>query len=648
MKKSKKKEKRENNEGGKLLIGEFIANEKGFGFVSIPETKQDIFIPKENIGDTMNSDIVSVKITKKAENGRRMEGKIIEIIKRNVKIVVGTYQRSQDFGFVLVDDKYITGDIYISKKYRMSARNNDKVVVEIIKYPDGKKRAEGKIIEVLGNSNDTKIDLLTILRMYEYNIRFPQKVINEVSYISNHIENVNGRVDLREEEIFTIDGDDTKDIDDAVSIKKEGNKYILGVHIADVSHYVKENTMLDKEAVKRGTSVYLIDTVIPMLPKELSNGICSLNPNEDRYTISLLMTIDKTGKVEKSEIYKSVIKSKIQMTYNNVYKILEKDEIIDEYKQFINSLKLMKELALILMRNRHNNGSIDFNLPEAKIILDKNDKAIDIMTREITIANKIIEEFMVIANETIAEKFNKKELPFIYRIHEKPDEEKIAKLNVFLNNLNCIIKPVEDNYSKYFQDVIEKSKGKEEEKVISTMILRTMKLAKYSNENIGHFGLTSNYYCHFTSPIRRYPDLFIHRMITYYLDGKMDSKNRVKYLRQAAKYAEISSDMERKAEEAERELETIKKCEYMLDHIGEEYDGIISSVTSFGIFIELLNTVEGFVHVENMKDDYYIFDEYNVLLLGQHNKKTYKIGDKIKVKVCSVDKLLKRIDFEVV
>ncbi|MBO5180007.1 MAG: ribonuclease R [Clostridia bacterium] len=644
--KKKKQTKKNNNVKSNLQIGTFIANEKGFGFIEIEGEAEDIFVAPEYVKSAMNGDIVSFRVIEAPKDGMRAEGKIVDVLKRNVKVVVGTYQKSKNFGFVVVDDSKIE-DIYIPKNLRGKAKNNDKVVVQIVKYPENNKSAEGKIIEILGKADDTNVDLISVLRMYDLKQTFPKVVQTEVKDIPQVIHGIDGRVDLRDKEIFTIDGADTKDIDDAISLSKNGDNYLLGVHIADVSTYVRENTPLDKEASKRGTSVYLIDTVIPMLPKELSNGICSLNPNVDRYALSIDMEIDKYGNVINKKIYKSVICSKMQMTYDNVYKVVEEDEVPAGYEKFKNTLLLMKELALILINKRKSKGAIDFEIPEAKILLDENDKVIEIKPRENTIANRIIEQFMVLANECIAEFFHSKEIPFIYRIHETPDEDKIEKLKIFLNNINYVVDFAEEVTPKDLQRIVEKYKGKEEEKVVSTTILRTMRLAKYSNENIGHFGLALKDYCHFTSPIRRYPDLFIHRVISNYLDKKIDEKKKAKFAKLAIKFADMSSDAEKKAEEAERELEKIKMCEYMSEHIDEEFDGIISSVTSFGVFVELENTIEGLVHVENMKDDYYIFDEKNVIMTGKHSKRVLKIGDKVKIKVIAADKMLRRIDFEI-
>ena len=630
----------------KFVTGKFIANERGFGFVELDNEENDIFIPPNMTNGSMTGDTVSVKIVNSAGEGHRAEGKVIEILKRDTTMVIGTYQKSKNFGFVVPDDTKLGTDIFISKKARRKAKNGDKVVVKITKYPVNDKSAEGQVVEILGKASDTNIDLISVIKAHDYKLVFPKEVEKEAKILPEVVHTIEDRVDLRNQEIFTIDGDDTKDIDDAISLSKKGENYILGVHIADVSYYVRPGTSLDKEAARRGTSVYLIDTVIPMLPRKLSNGICSLNPNVDRYALSLEMEINKNGEVINSKIFKSVINSKIQMTYNKVYSILEENAEFEEYKPYVKTLKLMRELADILIDKKAKNGSIDFNMPEAKILLDENDAVVDIKLREMTIANKIIEEFMVLANETVAEKFNKIKLPFIYRIHEQPEMDRIEKLNVFLTNLNYPTVKKIDNLE--LKKVIDFAKGKDEEKLVSLMVLRTMQLAKYSNDNIGHFGLASKYYCHFTSPIRRYPDLFIHRVISDYINKELDDKKLSKYRKLAIKYAEMSSDAEQEEEEAERDLYQIKKCEYMQNHIGEEYEGTVSGVTSFGVFVELANTVEGLVRVEDMRDDYYIFDDTNMKLVGKHTKKEYKMGDKVRVKVLNANKMLRRVDFSII
>ena len=643
---------------GDFVKGKFIYNERGFGLVETDDDDKDIFIPPNMTFGSMTGDIVRVKITTPAEENHRAEGTIVDIIERKTKVLIGTFQKSKNYGFVVPDEKAMGTDIFISKKLRHKAKNGDKVVVSIKKYPEGNMSAEGEIIEVLGKSSDTNVDLISVIKAHDYKLVFPKEVNKEANSLPQVVRDIDGRVDLRDKEIFTIDGDDTKDIDDAVSLYMDGENYILGVHIADVSTYVKSGTALDKEARKRGTSVYLIDTVIPMLPRELSNGICSLNPNEDRYALSVEMKISKSGEVLESKIFKSVIKSKIQMTYNKVYDILVNNIVAEGYEPHVETLKLMEKLALILVDKKSKMGAIDFDMPEAKIILDENDAVVDIKLREMTIANKLIEEFMILANEVVAETFNKKELPFIYRIHEKPEVDRIEKLNTMLKNLgypeidlNVCTKKGKvngNNLALQLKNVMNLAKGNENEKLVSLLVLRTMQLAKYSNENIGHFGLASEYYCHFTSPIRRYPDLFIHRVISSYLANELDSKMISKYKKQAIKYAETSSEMEQEEEEAERDLYEIKKCEFMQKHVGEIYDGSISGVTSFGIFVELENTVEGLIRLENMKDDYYVYDENCMRLIGKRTNKIFKLGDKVKVKVVSANKLLRRIDFELI
>ena len=643
---------------GDFVKGKFIYNERGFGFVETDDDDKDIFIPPNMTFGSMTGDIVRVKITTPAEENHRAEGTIVDIIERKTKVLIGTFQKSKNYGFVVPDEKAMGTDIFISKKLRHKAKNGDKVVVSIKKYPEGNMSAEGEIIEVLGKSSDTNVDLISVIKAHDYKLVFPKEVNKEANSLPQVVRDIDGRVDLRDKEIFTIDGDDTKDIDDAVSLYMDGENYILGVHIADVSTYVKSGTALDKEARKRGTSMYLIDTVIPMLPRELSNGICSLNPNEDRYALSVEMKISKSGEVLESKIFKSVIKSKIQMTYNKVYDILVNNIVAEGYEPHVETLKLMEKLALILVDKKSKMGAIDFDMPEAKIILDENDAVVDIKLREMTIANKLIEEFMILANEVVAETFNNKELPFIYRIHEKPEVDRIEKLNTMLKNLgypeidlNVCTKKGKvngNNLALQLKNVMNLAKGNENEKLVSLLVLRTMQLAKYSNENIGHFGLASEYYCHFTSPIRRYPDLFIHRVISSYLANELDSKMISKYKKQAIKYAETSSEMEQEEEEAERDLYEIKKCEFMQKHVGEIYDGSISGVTSFGIFVELENTVEGLIRLENMKDDYYVYDENCMRLIGKRTNKIFKLGDKVKVKVVSANKLLRRIDFELI
>lgn len=531
-------------------------------------------------------------------------GQVAEMNER----IIGTFQKNKNFGFVIPESRKITTDIYISKKNFGGACGNQKVIVEITKPAQGGKKIEGRVVEVIGNTDDARIDMLALIRKYDLPYEFPKSVINEIRYISNKIEkkDIPNRVDLREEEIFTIDGEDAKDLDDAVSVKKhENGNFSLSVHIADVSHYVKDGSAINKEAIERGTSIYLLDRVIPMIPKELSNGICSLNVGEDRFTLSITMEIDRKGKVISSKIYKAIIRVSERMSYTDVYKILNKsDKIVQErYKKYISNFENMAQLAKILENRRKEKGYLDLDIPESKITLDENGRAIDVKKHEITEANRIIEQFMLTANEEIAEKFENLKAPFIYRNHEMPEMEKIDDLNKFLYDFGYKVETKKDEVkSKSVQKVLEKIKHTPEEKVISTLILRTLKQAKYEDENKGHFGIASKYYCHFTSPIRRYPDLFIHRVISYYLQNGYDMPDKIhgKLLAQAKKYAEKSSIRERVAVEIEREADDLKKAEYMEDKIGLVYEGIISGVTSFGVFVELDNTIEGFVRFENL------------------------------------------------
>ncbi len=568
--------------------------------------------------------------------------------------IVGTFVKNNNFGFVIPDSKKIPTDIFIAKKNMGNAKNNEKVLVEITKQPAKGKKLEGKVIEIIGRIDEAGVDMLCLMKEYGLPNEFSKTVLNELEYIDEKIDkkDIPNRVDLREQEIFTIDGEDAKDLDDAVSVEKlENGTYNLHVHIADVSYYVKECSSLNKEAIQRGTSVYMLDRVIPMLPPKLSNGICSLNEGEDRFTLSISMNIDKRGKVLSSKIYKAVINVTKRMTYIDVYKILEgKDKkVLKKYKPYINHFKTMQELAIILEKRRLAKGYLDLDIPESKIILDENGIAIDVQKYEITIANKIIEQFMLTANEEIAETFCNLNAPFIYRTHEEPAIEKVQELNQFLFNLGYQIeiknKKVEP---KSVQKVLIQIKGRPEEKVISTLILRTLKMAKYENVNKGHFGIASKYYCHFTSPIRRYPDLFIHRVISTYIRNNYQLEDKVlsKLKSYSEKYAILSSEREQIATKIERDAEDLKKAEYMQDKIGKEYEGVISAVTEFGVFVELENTVEGLVRFENLGNDYYIYHEERKTLVGEHSKETFTIGDKIKIKVLEANKLTRRIAFE--
>ncbi len=594
---------------------------------------------------------LNMKFKKELKPKVKEDSKIFELEKNTV---VGTYQKSRNFGFVIPDDKKLGSDIYISKKDAMKAKNNQKVVVEITKLPKKDKSAEGKIIEIIGYIDQAGVDMMSLIKEYDLPYEFPEPVSKEAKKIAQEVDedDIKNRRDLREEEIFTIDGEDAKDLDDAVNVKKLDNgNYILGVHIADVSHYVKEGSFLDKEAIIRGTSVYMLDRVIPMLPVELSNGICSLNAGKDRFAISCIMEINAKGQVISSDIFKSVINVTERMSYTNVQKILDNSdrEVTKRYSKYIEHFRLMEELAHILKNRRAKDGSLDLDIPESKVVLDERGIAVDIKKYEITFANEIIEQFMLTANETVAEKFYWLEAPFIYRVHEAPDMEKVTELNKFLFNLGYRVKcNKEEVHPTAFADVLEKIKGKPEERVISNLILRTLKVARYESENKGHFGIASKYYCHFTSPIRRYPDLFIHRIISKYLkQGYNLSEEEIeKYSAQATKYAETSSEREKIAQKVERESVDIKMAEYMENHIGEEYPGIISSITSFGVFVELENTVEGMIRFDKLGNEYFIYDEDRTSLMGEKTKTMYYIGDKINIRVIAADKQTRRIDFE--
>ena len=580
--------------------------------------------------------------------------------------VVGIFKNSRNFGFVIPDNKKVIGtDIFISKKDFKKAKNNQKVVVQVTKMPTKDRKAEGKIVEVLGSVNQAGIDMMSLIREYDLPYEFPEAVKREAEDMEEEVSKseIANRLDLRSEEIFTIDGEDAKDLDDAVQVKKtENGTYILGVHIADVSHYVREDSFLDREAIIRGTSVYMLDRVIPMLPVELSNGICSLNAGKDRLTLSVIMEIDKNGKVISSDIKKGIIKVTERMSYKGVQTVLDnydknindiEDEntraIVKKYEKYKEHFKQMEELAHILKERREKAGSLSLDIPETKVILDEDGYAIDITKYELCFANEIIEQFMLTANETVAEKFFWLEAPFIYRVHEEPDMEKVTELNKFLFNFGYKVKCSKETvHPTAFEEVLRKIKGTKEERIVSNLVLRTLKVARYEAENLGHFGIASKYYCHFTSPIRRYPDLFIHRIISKYIEEnyQLSDDEIEKYRRQAERYAKQSSDREKIAQKVERDSVDLKMAEYMQDKIGNEYDGIISSITSFGVFVELENTVEGLVRFADLGDDYFIYDEDRKTLLGERTKILYKIGDKMRIRVIRADKVSRQIDFE--
>lgn len=641
-------------EENRFIEGIFRRHERGFGFVVVEDQEDDIYIAKEDSKDAFSGDRVLVKLKKKS-NGARQEGIILKVIEHKKDTLVGTFQKNKNFGFVIPDDKKLCRDIFISKKNFGKARNNHKVLVQITKYPQKGKKAEGKILEVIGNVNEAGIDMLSLIKDYDLPYRFPKDVVKEAQKFGDKINpnDIAGRVDLRGKyDIFTIDGEDAKDLDDAVCVQKlENGNYKLDVHIADVSHYVQENTLLDKEALLRGTSIYMLNRVIPMLPRELSNGICSLNEGQDRYTLSVSMEIDNKGKIISSEVYKGIINVTRRMSYKDVQAILDNsnEEIVTKYKDYIADFKLMEELAKILKEKRITKGYLNLDIPESKIILDQDGYAIDVCKYETTFANEIIEQFMLAANETIAEKFYWLKAPFIYRVHEEPDIEKVNELNKLLFNFGYKIHVKEGKiYPAEFSKILKEVEGKPEEKIVSNMILRTLKVAVYDSENKGHFGIASKYYCHFTSPIRRYPDLFIHRIISKYLknDYTMSEKQVEFYNKVAENDAKQSSDREKIATQVERDSIDIKKAEYMSKKIGEQYEGIISGVTQFGVFVELENTVEGLIRFENLGDEYYEYDADHKILIGERTKETFKIGDKINIEVIDANKQEKRISFK--
>ena len=638
------------------LEGIYRRNAKGFGFVKVENMEDEIYISKDKSKNALNEDKVLIEIIEEKSENKKAEGRIVEILGRQKDTIVGIFQKSKNFGFVVPDNKNFGTDIFISKKDCGKARNNHKVLVKITKYPKKGKNAEGKIIEILGGVNEAGVDMLSLIKEYDLPYVFPKAVVNEAKSKGNKIneKDIKNRKDLRNDIVFTIDGQDAKDLDDAVSVKKlENGNYKLDVHIADVSYYVRENSLLDKEAQIRGTSIYMLGRVIPMLPRELSNGICSLNEGEDRYTLSCTMEINSKGNVVSSDVYKAVINVTKRMNYHDVQAILDDSnkEITKKYKDYISNFKLMEELAKILKNKRAEQGYLNLEIPESKIDLDINGRVTNISKYETRPANERIEQFMLKANETIAEKFFWLDAPFIYRVHEEPDIDKVKELNKFLYNFGLKVKIVNEKvYPTEFAKILEEVKQKDEEKVVSNLILRTLKVARYESENQGHFGIASKYYCHFTSPIRRYPDLFIHRIISNYLENKYNVSDEFKneYKAKAEQRATSSSDREKIATKVERESEDIKKAEYMENKVGEEYEGIVSSITQFGMFVELDNTVEGLIRFEHLGNEYFIYDENRKILIGEKSKKTYKIGDKVKIRVISASKLLRQIDFEII
>lgn len=629
-----------------VISGIFDATMRGFGFVC-RDGEDDIFIPPDDTKGAMDGDTVLVRKAHPKSNEKRPEGKILKIITHAHETLVGTYHNQRNFGFVAVDDTKITDDIFISKSHNANAKDGQKVVVKITKWRDGDKKCEGEIIEILGNAYDSGVDVLCVLRKYGISQEFPQVVIDEARSLIPGItgDEIARREDFRTKTVITIDGTDAKDLDDAVCAERIDGGYELSVHIADVTHYVRENSPIDAEAFRRGTSVYFTDRVVPMLPVELSNNICSLNPHTNKLTLSVVMEISDDGELLSHRVVEGVISTAHRMTYDTVDKILLGDsETCAEYADIKDNILLMRELADILKTNRKKSGSIDFDFPETKIEVDQNGKPTNVYKYRTGVSNGIIEEFMLMANRTVAEAFYWLEVPFIYRIHEKPSADKIANFNSFLANMNMRIKGSEPHPME-FARMLAEIRGTEREMLISKVMLRSLMKAKYSDSNEGHFGLAFRYYCHFTSPIRRYPDLAIHRIIKEYINGGLDADRAQHYAKFVTAAAKKSSEAEINAMQAEREVEDMKKAEYMCAHIGEEYDAIISSVTGFGFFAELENGIEGLVRLADMRDDYYHFNETSYTLIGERSGKTYKIGDKVRIIAAAANPSLRQIDF---
>ena len=638
----------------KELTGTFISHPKGFGFVEIEGRDEDLYIPENFVNGAFHKDTVKVALLSTqstGQNGRRQEAQVIEILARGVKQIVGIYDKAnKNFGFVIPDNTKIHEDVFVPVERSKGAVSGHKVVCEITDYGKNNRKPEGKITEILGHVNDPGVDIMSIVKGYELPIEFSEKIMHQVERVASEVSEADmaGRRDLRDVQMVTIDGEDAKDLDDAVSLTKNGAQYQLGVHIADVTNYVQENSALDWEARERGTSVYLVDRVIPMLPHKLSTGSCSLNAGENRLALSCLMTIDEKGEVVSHEIVESVIKVDRRMSYTSVKKILEDhdEEERREYEALVPMFELMRELAGILREKRKKRGSIDFDFPESKIVLDAQGHPIEIKPYERNVATKIIEDFMLIANETVAEHFHWMELPFVYRTHDNPDPEKIDKLGTFIRNFGYSIKSrQEDIHPKELQKLLAKIEDTPEEALISRLTLRSMKQAKYTIDCTGHFGLACQYYCHFTSPIRRYPDLQIHRIIKEQLRGRLNEKRIDHYNEILPEVAKHSSEMERRADEAERETDKLKKVEFMERHIGEIYEGVISSITAWGVYVELPNTIEGMIHVSMLPGDYFYYDEETYEMVGQATDIRYKLGQTLKIRVNATDKITRTIDF---
>lgn len=635
---------------GTIMEGTFIGHYKGFGFVEVEGQEQDIFIPENDTGSAMHQDKVQILVRNGHKEGKRQEGVVLKVLERGMPSIVGTYQSSRDYGFVISDNPKFSKDIFISRKNSMGAKDGDKVVAEITDYGSRNRKPEGKITEVLGNLRSPGTDILAIVKSFNIPSVFPDKVLRQADRVPDHVQeaDLDGRLDLRDLVTVTIDGEDAKDLDDAISLTKEDGIYHLGVHIADVSNYVQGGSALDREALKRGTSVYLADRVIPMLPERLSNGICSLNQGQDRLTLSCLMDVNEKGKVISHKIAETVIRVDERMCYTDVKNILEDtDEVAKKrYEALIPMFFLMKELSGILRSRRHTRGSIDFDFPESKIILNAAGRAIDVQPYEANVATRIIEDFMLLANETVAKEYCEREIPFLYRTHENPDSDKMEKVLTFIRNQDIPVhKSHEEITPLEVQEILNEIEGEPTEPLISRLLLRSMKQARYTTGCSGHFGLAAKHYCHFTSPIRRYPDLQIHRIIKETIRGRMNQEKKMYYAQILGDVADKTSTLERRAEEVERETVKLKKAEYMETRLGQNYEGIISGVTGWGLYVELPNTVEGLVHISTLMDDYYQFDEEAYCLVGEKTGHTYRLGQKVTVKVSQVDLSTKSIDF---
>lgn len=644
---------------GKVLFGVYTGNAKGFGFVSV-ENGEDYYIAAENRGGAVHLDEVQIQPVP-SSGGRRREAKVVKIVSHGLKELVGTFEGSPNFGFVVPDNQKFGQDIFIAKEHTLGAASGHKVVVQLTQYGEKGKKPEGKVTEILGHKNDPGVDILSIVKDFDLPVEFSEKVLRQAVNVAKEVSHADmqGRKDLRGWQMVTIDGEDAKDLDDAVSCVMEGENYRLGVHIADVSNYVQEHSALDVEALKRGTSVYLVDRVIPMLPHKLSNGICSLNEGEDRLALSCMMLIDPKGKVIDHEIAETVIRVDRRMSYTVVKQILDaqdrqdgknerEKELCSEYEELVPMFVRMKELAALLRGKRMKRGSIDFDFPETKIIVDGDGKPVEIRPYERNVATNLIEDFMLIANETVAQDFFWQEVPFVYRSHEVPDAERIKKLAAFIANFGLTLHGSgmrDDIHPKEFQKLLGKIADTPQEALISRLTLRSMRRANYTVDCLGHFGLATQYYCHFTSPIRRYPDLQIHRIIKDCLRGRMNEKRKQHYEAILPEVAKQSSETERRADEAERETDKLKKAEYMQEHIGEIFEGVISGMSAWGMFVELPNTVEGMIHVTALEDDYYHYIEASYEMVGETGGRRYKLGQPLRVLCTAVDPLMRTIDF---